>query len=194
MKSQDKQQVFASLIVKSFIEQGMVFEHAKGKWKFSGELKTIRVPDTVEGLILSRIDRLDIKDRDVLQTASVLGREFDEFILQGIYHDTVNLKRSLNNLKFLDLLGSERQRGEVHYIFKHVLTQEVAYDTLSFAKKRELHCKTDAFIESTLKTRQEEFLGFFRTIFTRGLIMRRLCSIQWRSGKKQKKYMRMKKQ
>ncbi|MBN2621615.1 AAA family ATPase [candidate division WOR-3 bacterium] len=174
-------------IVKSFIEQGLVFEDTNGKWKFSGELKTIRIPDTVEGVILSRIDRLDIKDRDVLQTASVLGREFDEFILNGIYHDTGGLKRSLNNLQLLDLLGSEKQQGEVHYIFKHVLTKEVAYDTLSFAKKRELHCKTGTFIESTLKTRKEEFLGLLSHHFYHGLDYEKALLYSVEAGEKAKK-------
>lgn len=174
-------------IVKSFIEQGLVFEDAKGKWQFSSELKTIRIPDTVEGVILSRIDRLEINDRDVLQTASVLGREFDEFILHGIYHDTVNLKRSLGNLKLLDLLSSEKQRGEVHYAFKHVLTQEVAYDTLSFAKKRELHRKAGNFIESTLKARKEEFLGLLSHHFYQGLDYDKALFYSVEAGEKAKK-------
>lgn len=174
-------------MVKSFIEQGLVFEDAKGRWKFSGELKTIRIPDTIEGVILSRIDRLDINDRDVLQTASVLGREFDEFLLRGIYYDTATLKRSLNNLRILDLLGSEKQRGQVHYIFKHVLTQEVAYDTLSFAKKREFHRKAGTYIETNLKSRKEEFLGLLSHHFYHGLDYDKALLYSVEAGEKAKK-------
>jgi class 3 adenylate cyclase len=174
-------------IVKSFIEQGLVQEDARGKWQFSGELKTIRIPDTVEGVILSRIDRLDINDRDVLQTASVLGREFDEFLLQGIYHDPSHLKKSLKNLKILDLLGIERQRGQVRYTFKHVLTQEVAYDTLSFAKKREFHRTAGTFIEQQLKARKEEYLGLLSHHFYHGMDYDKALLYSVEAGEKAKK-------
>jgi adenylate cyclase len=91
-------------IVKSFIEQGIVQEDRKGKWKFAGDIKHIRLPDTVEGIILTRIDRLDIAEKDVLQTASVLGRAFDEFLITAIYPDKKLLRRALGSLRKLDLI------------------------------------------------------------------------------------------
>jgi adenylate cyclase len=146
-------------IVKSLIEQGFVYEDEKGRWKFSGDIKAIRLPDTVEGVILSRIDRLDIQEREVLQIASVLGREFSSFLIRGIYPNTKILKKSLDSLQGLDLIKIERERGEIKYLFKHILTQEVAYGTLSFARKREVHQTTGGFIEDNLKDRKDEFLG-----------------------------------
>lgn len=155
-------------IVKSLIEQGFVIEGEKGGWEFTGNIKDVKLSDTVEGVILSRIDRLDIPERDVLQTASVLGREFYDFLIKGIYPSHEILETSLDNLTRFDLIKVEMGEGGKKYFFKHILTQEVAYSTLSFAKKREIHRKTGEFIEEKLKDRKEEFLGMLSHHFYQG--------------------------
>ena len=145
-------------IVKSLIETGFIREE-RGKWRFRGDFRKITLPDTVEGIILSRIDQLDFTTKEVLQTASVLGREFDDFLLKGIYTEEQMLKEALGTLELLDLIKLEETEGRIKYFFKHVLTQEVAYGTLSFAKRRELHEIVARFIEENLKDRLEEFTG-----------------------------------
>lgn len=154
-------------LVKSLIEQSYVIEE-KGTWKFKGDIKKLQLPDTLEAVILSRIDRLDLEDRDVLQVASVLGREFDEFLLKEICPAPQLLKNSLQSLERLDLIKQEDGKGRRRYFFKHILTQEVAYGTLSFARKQELHRQTGSFIETELKDRKEEFLGLLSYHFYAG--------------------------
>ncbi len=145
-------------IVKSLIEQSFIVEEKTG-WKFSGDISKLNIPDTVEGVILSRIDRLTMPERDIIQTASVIGREFDDFVIYGIYPNKEMLKSVLNNLKKLDLIKVEKTKKEKRYFFKHILTQEAAYNTISFSKKQEIHFSTGNFIEKELKERREEFLG-----------------------------------
>ncbi len=144
-------------IVKSLIEQGFIRVEKK-KWMFTGDIKNIKLPDSIEGVILSRMDRLDLIERDVIQIASVLGREFDEYILTGIYGDTKRLKKSLHILRSLDLLKRDN-KVRSKYFFKHILTSETAYNTLSFERKREIHHDVAVFIEKTNKSSIEEFLG-----------------------------------
>ncbi len=145
-------------IVKSLIETGFIREE-RGKWKFKGDFRKITLPDTVEGIILSRIDQLDFTTKEILQIASVLGREFDAFLLKGIYQDEDMLNEALKTLGLLDLIKLEKNEGQVKYFFKHVLTQEVAYSTLSFAKRREIHENVAKLIEHNMKDRIEEFAG-----------------------------------
>ncbi len=154
-------------LVKSLIEQGYVAEE-RGKWKFTGDIKKLQLPDTVEAIILNRIDRLDIYERDVLQVASVLGREFDDFIINAIYPHITPLKKSLKNLQHLDLIKKEKGKKQIRYFFKHILTREVAYETLSYARRRDLHKKTGTYIEDELKDRREEFLGLLSYHFFEG--------------------------
>lgn len=174
-------------IVKSFIEQGVVCEDRKGKWKFAGDIKHIELPDTVEGIILTRIDRLDITEKDVLQTASVLGREFDGFLITAIYPDKKLLRRALDNLGKFDLIRFEKARGKVKYLFKHILTQEVTYGTLSFVRKRELHRDIGIFIEEKLKDRRGEFLGLLSHHFYQGKNYDKALLYSVEAGEKAKK-------
>lgn len=154
-------------LIKSLIEQGYVIEE-KGTWKFKGDIKKIQLPDTMEAVILSRIDRCNLQDRDVLQTAAVLGREFDEFLLKQVVFAPRTLQKSLHNLERLDLIKQKDGKGERQYFFKHILTQEVAYGTLSFTRKQELHCAIGTFIETELKDRKEEFVGLLSFHFYAG--------------------------
>uniref|UniRef100_A0A7C4TBK3 Adenylate/guanylate cyclase domain-containing protein n=1 Tax=candidate division WOR-3 bacterium TaxID=2052148 RepID=A0A7C4TBK3_UNCW3 len=154
-------------LIKSLIEQGYIVEE-KGTWRFKGDIKKLELPDSVEAVILSRIDRLDLKERDVLQVASVLGREFDGFLINGIYPQPQYLKKALGNLERFDLIKQEKAEGQIRYFFKHILTQEVAYGTLSFARKQELHREIGTFIETELKDRKEEFLGLLSYHFYAG--------------------------
>ncbi len=173
-------------LVKSLIEQGYVVEE-RVTWKFRSNLKKIELPDTVETVILSRIDLLDLHERDVLQTASVLGREFDKFLLKGIYPNPNILKRVLKNLERVDLIKLEKTGKESKYFFKHVLTQEVAYGTLSFARKQELHRKIGEFIETDLKDRKEEFLGLLSHHFYAGGDYERALFYSVEAGEKARK-------
>jgi class 3 adenylate cyclase len=154
-------------LVKSLIEQGNIAE-GKGGWDFVGDAKKLQLPDTVEAVILSRIDRLDLQERDVLQVASVLGREFDGYLLDGIYSEIRALRKSLRNLERMDLIKEERSEKQIRYVFKHIMTQEVAYGTLSFARKSDLHRQTGVFIETKLSERKEEFLGMLSHHFFSG--------------------------
>jgi class 3 adenylate cyclase/ABC-type dipeptide/oligopeptide/nickel transport system ATPase component len=176
-------------IVKSLIEQGVVYEDEKGRWRFGSDVKRIQLPDTVEGVILSRIDRLEMTEKEVLQTASVLGREFPQSLIEGIYENLRVLFEALDSLHKLDLIRSEKERGKknIRIIFKHVFTQEVAYSTLSFAKKRELHRAVGGFIEKTYVTRKEEFLGLLSHHFYKGEDYDKALLYSVEAGEKAKK-------
>jgi class 3 adenylate cyclase len=154
-------------LAKSLIEQEYIVEE-KGGWKFVGDIKKLQLPDSVEAVILSRIDRLELQERDILQVASVLGREFDGLLLSGIYPEAPALKKTLRNLERLDLIKEEKTENQLRYIFKHIMTREVAYGTLSFARKTDLHRQTGQFIETKFKARQDEFLGLLSYHFFAG--------------------------
>ncbi|MCK4233972.1 AAA family ATPase [candidate division WOR-3 bacterium] len=173
-------------LVKSLIEQGYVVEE-RGIWKFTGDIKKLQLPDTVEAVILSRIDRLDIHQRDVLQVASVIGREFVDFLIKGIYPDLVNLNKSLRNLNHLDLIKKEKGKKQIRYFFKHILTREVAYETLSYARRRELHKKAGIVIEEELKDRRKEFLGLLSYHFFEGCDYEKSLIYSVEAGEKAKR-------
>jgi tetratricopeptide (TPR) repeat protein/tRNA A-37 threonylcarbamoyl transferase component Bud32/class 3 adenylate cyclase len=117
----------------------------------------IRLPETIQALILSRLDRLDRATRDVLQTAAVIGREFSRTIFQRVSGNQSNLASSLGSLKNLGLIQQLRVLPEPLYKFRNALTQEVAYDSLIASEKKRLHHAVAQAIEELYEGRLEEY-------------------------------------
>jgi predicted ATPase/class 3 adenylate cyclase len=120
-------------------------------------LDTLSLPNTVQSVIRARLDRLDRNAREALRLASVIGREFSRRILEQISNSTENLSESLESLKNLELIQQIRVVPEAEYMFKHVITQEVTYETLLKQKRKELHVKVGRVIEELYADRMEEF-------------------------------------
>ncbi|MFX1412052.1 MAG: tetratricopeptide repeat protein, partial [Promethearchaeota archaeon] len=117
---------------------------AEGTCTLAGDLATLRerVPDTVEGVVLSRIDRLPPERQLTLKVAAVIGRSFLYRTLRDVHPRQVVadlLQAHLDDLAQRDLTLLEALEPELSYLFKHVITQQVTYDTLLFAQRRELH-------------------------------------------------------
>ena len=120
----------------------------------TGDLATLKesVPDTVEGLVLGRIDRLPPGEQLTVKAAAVIGRRFFYRTLydvhpQGIAEDM--LQDHLASLGQWDLMRMEVPEPECTYLFKHIITQQVAYGTLLFAQRRPLHRAVAAWYEQT---------------------------------------------
>jgi class 3 adenylate cyclase/tetratricopeptide (TPR) repeat protein len=119
--------------------------------------KDIDVPDTIQGIIAARIDRLDESLKGIMHVASVIGREFAFRILQSITDMKEELKSHLLNLQGLEFIYEKRLFPELEYIFKHALTQEVAYSSLLLKRRQEIHGKIGHAIEEIYPDRLEEF-------------------------------------
>lgn len=117
-----------------------------------GDLQTIAVPDTVEEVITSRIDRLEAAQQLTLKVASVIGRVFAFPVLRAVHPieaDKVKLPEHLAMLEKLDITRTETVEPELTYIFKHVITQEVTYNLMSFAQRQQLHQAVAEWLEFT---------------------------------------------
>jgi class 3 adenylate cyclase/predicted ATPase len=105
------------------------------------------VPDTIQGVLMARIDRLPEVHKRLLQTASVLGREFLPRLLQALWEETTPLESLLLDLKRLEFLYDRARGEEPVYMFKHALTQEVAYDSLLTPRRQRLHAAAGHALE-----------------------------------------------
>ena len=105
-------------------------------------LSATNLPDTVQGVITSRIDRLTPSQQLTLKVASVIGRVFAFRILGDIHPieaDRPQLPAYLDTLQRLDITPLETPPPDLAYLFKHIITQEVAYNLMLFEQRRELH-------------------------------------------------------
>ena len=114
------------------------------------DLKAFSFPDTVQGIVTSRIDRLKPQEQLCIKVASVIGRIFTYQVLNDIHpiqNDRQYLMRYLEELEKLDLTPLESVSPELTYIFKHAITQDVAYNLMLFGQRQELHKEIAAWYE-----------------------------------------------
>jgi class 3 adenylate cyclase/tetratricopeptide (TPR) repeat protein len=97
------------------------------------------VPESVQGVLMARIDRLDAEPRRVLQTASVLGRDFSPRLLGAVWRGSGELDHHLATLQRLDFVYESAGGGRPRWAFTHALTQDVAYGALLSDRRRSLH-------------------------------------------------------
>lgn len=122
-----------------------------------GDLETAQhaLPNTLHGLILSRIDRLPPERQFVVKVAAVIGRAFAFAPLLHVLARYVTivdeaLKEHLKLLTRADFTFLEMLEPELTYLFKHIITQEAAYQTLLFEQRRELHRHIAEWYENQL--------------------------------------------
>jgi predicted ATPase/class 3 adenylate cyclase len=114
------------------------------------------LPDTVQGVVLARIDRLSPEQQLTLRVGAVIGRSFAYQVLRAtlgayIRVEDATLKAQLATLATLDLTPLELPEPELSYRFKHIITRDVAYSTLLFAQRRQLHGTVAAWYERTFQ-------------------------------------------
>ena len=117
----------------------------------------LHLPPTVQGILAARIDRLAPDEKALLQHLAVLGREFPlSLVKQVIVQPEDDLYRLLSSLQRKEFLYEQPAFPEVEYIFKHALTQEVAYGSVLQERRKVLHEQTGQAIEHLFHDRLEE--------------------------------------
>ena len=110
----------------------------------------IELPDSLHALILSRIDRLSEAEKVTLRVASVIGRLFRAEWLTGYYPELGAfpvVRAALDGLSNLDITPLDSPEPEWRYLFKHIVTHEVTYESLPFATRARLHGQLAKYLE-----------------------------------------------
>ena len=122
----------------------------------SGEPRSgLAIPDTVHGVLAARIDRLSDLPKRLLQTASVLGREFPLRLLEAVW-DGPPPRPHLQELTRQEFLHERANAEEPTFVFKHALTQDVAESTILAARRRDVHAKAAAALPTLYGERGDE--------------------------------------
>jgi class 3 adenylate cyclase/tetratricopeptide (TPR) repeat protein len=122
----------------------------------AGPAGGVTVPDTVHGVLMARIDRLPETPKRLLQTASILGREFSVRVLEAMLEEAGALLPHLAELSRLEFLYERTGAEESVYVFKHALTQDVAQATLVASRRRDLHRRAAEALETLYPNRVHE--------------------------------------
>lgn len=125
-------------------------------------LDTVGLPDSLHSLILSRIDRLSESQKITIKVASIIGRTFVFKWLWGAYPNlggTHEVREDLLRLSSLDLTPLDVPEPELRYLFKHALTQQVAYESQPFAARTQMHGNMGGFLERTYSENLDKYIN-----------------------------------
>ena len=138
---------FIEEIVQNLFAEGALVRN--GVVKLARSMSTIQIPETVQGLLASRIDRLPATEKDLLQTMAVVGRQSPLELLRKVTGKSdPELEQSLHALQIAEFVYEQPALPEAEYIFKHALTQEVAYNSVLIERRKLLHERIGAIIET----------------------------------------------
>ena len=137
-------------LLRAFVDGGVLVRDETG-WRVGGALDSIQLPDTLEGVMMTRLDRLEEGYRHTTQVASVIGREFALEVLSHVTPDAdeARLNACLARVQQQEIVRESRRLPELMYMFRHGLMQEVSYGSLLARTRRVYHRKIAAYLEAT---------------------------------------------
>ncbi len=145
-------------IIRMLIDQGVI-KRADHHWELTREIVLEAVPDTLQGLILARLDRLVEGARRTLQLASVIGRIFRRRLLEWLAAAVTLAAQIDRNLAVLQQAELVRQRAwqpEPEYTFKQAMVRDVTYESLLLRDRRTYHRMVAQSLEQDYSARLEE--------------------------------------
>ncbi|TAH53144.1 MAG: hypothetical protein EYC68_04595 [Chloroflexota bacterium] len=159
--------LFLEEILRALMEQGTIQRDENNHWYAKSPVSNLHIPDTLQALLLARIDRLEEDVKRTLQLAAVIGRSFLFKLLEAISDAERELDWHLAQLERADLVHEKTRLPELEYMFKHSLTQQAAYASLVRERRQEFHRRVANALEKIFAERQEEFLGLLAYHFDR---------------------------
>jgi predicted ATPase/class 3 adenylate cyclase len=135
-------------VIRSLMNDGLLVQEGD-RWQFSDTITTLTVPDTLEGVLLARLDRLEELCRWTVQVASVVGRSFpyDVVAHTAAAANGLPINQYLTELQLVEIIREAQRNPELVYTFIHTLMQEVSYGTLSGTARREFHRLIARYLE-----------------------------------------------
>jgi tetratricopeptide (TPR) repeat protein len=151
--------------------------------KLTKPLGDLKIPPTVQAILAARIDRLPQDEKDLLQTLAVLGREFALSLIRLVTRTADDdLNRMLGKLQLAEFIYEQPATGDIEYVFKHALTQEVAYNSLLIERRKALHERAGAAMESLFTQRIDDYVAELAHHYDRGGNVRKAVEYIGRAG------------
>ena len=142
--------------IRTLVETGALTGE-RGAYRLTRPIQAIEVPATVQVILAARIDRLPAEDKQLLQTASVIGKDVPFVLLHAVAEAAEDaVQRGLTHLQAAEFLYETRLFPDPEYTFKHALTHEVTYGTLLQDRRKALHARIVGAIERSYPDRLTE--------------------------------------
>jgi tetratricopeptide (TPR) repeat protein len=159
--------LFVEEVTKSLLEDGTLRRDGD-RIVLARDAADVAVPDSIHGVLMARLDRLDDDPKRALQMASVIGREFALRLLARVSEVGDHVSSLLTELRGLELIYEKAAHPELAYMFKHALTHDVAYDSILVQRRKQLHHTIGLAIEELYADRLAEHYETLALHFERG--------------------------
>jgi len=159
--------LFVEEVTKTLLDLGFITRE-NGNYRMAKALGELAIPETIQGIIMARLDRLGEGGKRTVQLASVIGRQFLVRLLERVAGLTGKLEGLLRELKALEIIYEQGMIPEPAYVFKHAVIQDVAYSSLLLQRRREVHRAVGAAIEELYRDRLAEHYAELAYHFSRG--------------------------
>jgi class 3 adenylate cyclase/tetratricopeptide (TPR) repeat protein/ribosomal protein L40E len=134
-----------------------IIEKKENVYRLSRDIQHLTIPSTIQDVIMARVDSLPERAKEVLQTGSVIEREFSYPLINRVTGFLEKeLLSHLSVLKDSELLYERGIYPQSNYIFKHALTREVVYESILAKRKKKLHEEIGNAIEDLYKDNLNE--------------------------------------
>jgi len=161
-------------LIKMLIEDGVIERGQDSeRWQIElDRLRKVRVPPTLMGILQARLDSLPYAEKELLQRASVVGRQFWDATVASLSQAQLDSIRSTLDVIRARELVFMRERsafaGAQEYIFKHALLRDVTYETVLLKLRRVYHQQVARWLEEHCGERQTEYAGLIAEHYERG--------------------------
>jgi class 3 adenylate cyclase/tetratricopeptide (TPR) repeat protein len=175
--------LYVEEVAKTLLDVG-VLRRENGGYRLVRRLDEAGIPDTIQGIIMARLDRLGEDGKRTVQLASVIGRQFLKRLLGRIAGLTHQLDGLLGELKALEIVYEQGLLPEPAYVFKHAVIQDVAYQSLLVQRRRDLHRSVGQAIEELYADRLGDHYEELAHHFAQGEAWAKAFEYLLRSGDK----------
>lgn len=158
---------FIEEVVRSLIDEGAVVKR-DGGFEVTSSIEQVVIPPNINEVLMARIDRLEVRTRELIKVAAVIGRSFFDLIIKDVADAIDNVDGRLSYLKDVQLIKDRTRMQELEYMFKHALAQEAAYESTLLQQRKALHLKVAQSIEKIFQERLHEFYGMLAFHYGKG--------------------------
>jgi len=158
---------FVEEVTRSLLEDGSL-RRENGHVVLARDLADLAVPDTIQDVLIARLDHLEDDSRRAIQVASVIGREFALRLLERITEAGAHVRTHVEELRSLELIYEKAAHPELAFMFKHALTHDVAYESVLLERRKQLHRTIGLAVEELYADRLAELYETLAHHFERG--------------------------
>lgn len=161
---------FVEELVRMLINEGFIV-HNNERWSVINEIDINKIPDSLQGLLTARIDRLPPEARLTLRVASVIGRTIPERVIESVMAEhapKTELMEQLSTLESMGMLKVDQVHPELSYKFQHIMLHDAAYHAILEDDLRMLHLSVGKALEHFYPEQKERLASQLAQHFLKG--------------------------